>query len=287
MFGFFRVYPPELKVKEYEFYRGVYCGLCRKMSQTTTVASSCTLSYDMVFFALVRMALTNAEIRADRRRCAVHPLKKRPFVYSDDELGYTAAVSGMLTYYQLEDDRHDEKGLRRLAASTVLPYARRMKKKAATDCLDGFIKEKLGLISRLEEEQCAVPDEVAQVFGELLSYLLSYGLDGEEKLIAEQAGLAVGRFVYLADALCDYEQDAAKHRYNPYHGEGFDRQTAEAAAFSELDRAAAALRLIDYKEKDYLKSCVENVLTFGAADSYSRKREKIEGRAGHKHDGSV
>ena len=57
MFGYVREYPPELKLKHHVFYRAVYCGVCKSMGHCTGFCSRATLSYDMVFLALVRMAL--------------------------------------------------------------------------------------------------------------------------------------------------------------------------------------------------------------------------------------
>lgn len=50
MFGFVKPLVPELKVKDSDFYRSVYCGLCRSMSKHTGGISAFTLSYDMTFF---------------------------------------------------------------------------------------------------------------------------------------------------------------------------------------------------------------------------------------------
>lgn len=75
MFGFVKPLVPELKVKDSDFYRSVYCGLCRSMSKHTGGISAFTLSYDMTFFALCRMALSDTELSFERIRCKAHPMK--------------------------------------------------------------------------------------------------------------------------------------------------------------------------------------------------------------------
>ena len=47
MFGYVKPYVPELKVKENEFYRATYCGLCRALGRKSRFLSF-TLSYDFV-----------------------------------------------------------------------------------------------------------------------------------------------------------------------------------------------------------------------------------------------
>ena len=58
MFGYIRPHTPELRVREYEYYKAVYCGLCRSMGKCTGQCSRMTLSYDFAFLSLVRMALS-------------------------------------------------------------------------------------------------------------------------------------------------------------------------------------------------------------------------------------
>ena len=53
MFGYIRLNKPECKIREYEYYRAVYCGLCRMLGKCTGQCSRLMLSYDMTFMALV------------------------------------------------------------------------------------------------------------------------------------------------------------------------------------------------------------------------------------------
>lgn len=58
MFGYVRIDKGELKVKEYEAYRGIYCSLCRALSKRYGLFSRLILSYDMTFLAMVRFPKT-------------------------------------------------------------------------------------------------------------------------------------------------------------------------------------------------------------------------------------
>ena len=57
MFGYVRPFAPEMKVAEYEMYRGVYCGVCREIGRTSGQLSRFALTYDIVMLCAVRMAL--------------------------------------------------------------------------------------------------------------------------------------------------------------------------------------------------------------------------------------
>ena len=44
MFGYVRVYQPELKMGEFEQYRGVYCSLCKSLGKRYGFFARMTLS---------------------------------------------------------------------------------------------------------------------------------------------------------------------------------------------------------------------------------------------------
>ena len=70
MFGYVKPVTSELIVKDYEFYRAAYCGICRSMKKHTGALSNITLSYDSVLLALVRMLyVEDKEISAKMKRC--------------------------------------------------------------------------------------------------------------------------------------------------------------------------------------------------------------------------
>ena len=108
VYGYVRPLIPELKVGEYERYRAVYCGLCRSMGRVTGQASRITLSYDMTFFAAVRMILEGTVPRFVPMRCPVHPLNRRLTAEENPSLRTAAALSAVLCREKNRDDRRDE-----------------------------------------------------------------------------------------------------------------------------------------------------------------------------------
>ena len=130
MFGYIKPYIPDLKVREHELYRALYCGLCRTMGRETGTLSRFTLSYDFAFLSAVRFLATGNLPIADKKSCMAHPLKKRSYIKDSEELRYCARVSALLTDGKLRDDLADEAGLKRLRAILTLPEASYMVKKA-------------------------------------------------------------------------------------------------------------------------------------------------------------
>ena len=218
MFGYVRPLAGELKVAEYEKYRAVYCGLCRAMGQVTGQISRLTLSYDMVLLASVRMILRNIQPEFRPMRCAVHPLNRRAVLCENDALRYTAAVSGVLAAAKNRDDCSDERGFPRIRPVMLTPVMESLSKKGEKllpDGMRGTLESLLDELTGLERGNCDSADRGAAVFGELLGYAFSAGLEDDSRDTAYRMGYYTGRFVYLCDAAEDLPDDAAKGRYNP------------------------------------------------------------------------
>ena len=49
MFGYIKTCTPQLRLCEWEAYRGIYCGLCRTLGRRFGPLARLTLSYDLPF----------------------------------------------------------------------------------------------------------------------------------------------------------------------------------------------------------------------------------------------
>ncbi len=281
MFGFVKPFVPLLRVGEHEFYRGTYCGLCHAMSKYTGACSSLTLSYDMVFFALIRGALAGDRYILQKKRCAVHPFKKRTVMMANASLEYTAKVNALLVYHKLRDDISDEHGIKKLTAGALSPAVAKIKKRARVDAeLEAAVKRSLDALSVLEREKCPHPDEAADTFGTLLADALSLGLPEKQARIAREIGMRIGRTVYLADAACDFWKDKKSSSYNPFvlalGGEMSeeDAQNIKNAVLLELSALCRALELIDYSGFDLTRECALNIATYGIKNAFFAEFEK-------------
>ena len=79
MFGYLLPYKPELKMREFECYRAVYCGLCKQLAKDYGFSSRMLLNYDMVLLSLMADGLANQPGSATLQRCMVNP-KRRPML---------------------------------------------------------------------------------------------------------------------------------------------------------------------------------------------------------------
>ena len=56
MFGYIRAAKPEMRIKEFELYKAVYCSLCKELGKSYGFLARLTLSYDFTFLALLNMS---------------------------------------------------------------------------------------------------------------------------------------------------------------------------------------------------------------------------------------
>jgi hypothetical protein len=140
LFGYIRILQPELKIKEYGYYRGIYCGLCRHMGKCTGQCSRMTLRYDAAAMVCLRMAARGTHPTFTEKRCFLHPLTKAPVLVPCEETETIACIMAALAYHKCRDDIADERGFKRLGACLALPYFaylchRAKKRKPAIDAI--------------------------------------------------------------------------------------------------------------------------------------------------------
>lgn len=276
MFGYIRVNRPECRIREYEYYRGVYCGLCHTLGKCTGQCSRLMLGYDFTFMVLVRLALEGITPTFKKSNCIAHPFRRRlmakPQKGSAEEeiFSLCACATVLLSYHKVCDDITDEKGFRRMRARMSRPFVGGLRRRAAKRYapLDARIKTGLSALSEIEKSDLLSADAPAEAFGKLLSEVFSYGLADGKKRIAENVGFRIGKWIYLVDAADDYGEDIRKQRYNPLvrvYGEALssaERETLAEALIAELVQAERGFDLIDYPDDDS-RAIVENIIYSG------------------------
>ena len=241
--------------------------------------------------ALVRTALAGDTVQLELRRCPVHPLRRRPMARINDSLRLTALSASLLAWHKLQDDRRDEdrfsgKGLR---AALAMPWAASARRRAlrwsvllpcpaddpqgATDGrrLDTLIADSMSGLCELEKQAPPSVDAPAQLFGELLGGLLSYGLEGGNARIARQIGLHTGRWIYILDAADDYADDVRHGHYNPFRCLSPDgvptlpesnRESIRLALCREAEGISDALDLLDIPDRN-VSGVIRNIVDEG------------------------
>jgi hypothetical protein len=89
-----------------------------------------------------------------------------------------------------------------------------------------------------------------------------------------EMGMALGRFIYLADAMLDYIKDERREKYNPFVTAGIGNPDQQ-----EQHLVLAMGRCTDYYERLPLvqdKSILDNILYGGVWIKFPRKKKEKE-----------
>lgn len=285
MFGYVKPYNPELRVRELEEYKAVYCGLCKQLGRSFGVFARFTLSYDFAFFAMLKTAL-DSEICPETERCAciAHPFCKRIRVRENAAMQMAARTAMISVYYKLLDDCADEGFFRRIGAALLLPFAKRARRKALAFADGAAANEAAAKMyaaqGQLEAKKCQIPDAAAEPTANFLAAVLkNCAATAEQAAVLERFGYLLGRYVYLCDALDDLEDDRRRGRYNPFLYAGGEAATAAKNALflttAELSDDFDLLELHRYE------GILENIIRIGLRAEVIRIEKKLKG--GDKH----
>ena len=270
MFGYVSISIKELSKPELERYNSVYCGICRRIREQASQTARLSLSYDMAFLALLLMSLYEPEEQSGPNACLLHPIKKRPWLDSE-AIRYAADMNVALAYFNSMDDWQDDGSiLAKLMANKLEKSYPQIVQRYPRQCK--AIEDCITQLNQLEKENCDNPDLVAGCFGALMAELLVYQEDLWAPSLREM-GMALGRFIYLADAAIDYRKDLRKKKYNPYLAMG----TGEDWARWEEYLVLAMSRCTDHYERLPLvqdKSLLDNILYSGVWTNFGRLRKK-------------
>lgn len=217
MFGYIRAYKPEMKFKDYDLYRGVYCSLCKEIGKRYGLIARLTLSYDFTFFAMVRMAVREGCVSFKASRCSFNPAKKcLDCGRNNADTSYTADISMLMLYHKLADNITDGKLFKRLACRLAMPYAKHIYKKAKSRQPKAaeIIEREMGRQAEIEKRNAGI-DEAADPSAKMLSLLLAEGIECDNRDSLVKFGYMVGRWVYIADAADDCGDDIKNNCFNP------------------------------------------------------------------------
>lgn len=212
MFGTIITNPEALSPEEKERYQQAYCGLCHQLDKQFGSAGSATLTFDMTFLALLLGALYALPEQPLLRRCVPHPVKKHP-AFTTQVTAYAASMNLALAYYQCLDDWNDDHNLAAREKSRQLEkFLPGIRQAYPRQCV--AIEDGLQTLGQMEKANELNPDLPTNCFGELLGEVFCWHQD-EYSPTLRRMGAALGRFVYLLDAVNDLKADIKKERYNP------------------------------------------------------------------------
>lgn len=213
MFGYIQPDIPYLYFKDATLYKALYCGLCKSIGRSCGQTARFGLSYDMTFLSALLHNIKNTDVTIEKQRCVANIFTRRPMALDDGITKTVACLNTLLTYYKLTDDILDEHKGRISRAFFKRGYK---KAKALHPDAAEIVKARMAELFELEKAGCASLDMAADPFGLMIADLSDYCLGESATEYTRKLFYGVGKWVYLIDALDDYDKDVKKKNYNPF-----------------------------------------------------------------------
>lgn len=310
MFGYVLPRTATLERRDFAMFQAAYCGICLSTKKKYGNLARLTTNYDVTVLELLAIEALKPDVEFGTCRCICDP-RRKVFV-KDNVLSQTIVDANiLLCRYKLVDDDLDGGGRHGMMRRIIKkPY---LAAKANLPAADRIVADGYARLRAMEKENVASLDRTADCFAKLLADLLVAVLDkaaAEDVKYKEQSPVPplrperladgseymttlralcynVGKFVYLADALDDLEEDAAAKRYNPVlavypdYEQGkrldyIDRHHAELkfAFTSTVNRAIEALNCLPLTHVgDLLRNIVYDGLRAKTNELFSAKRK--------------
>lgn len=277
MFGYVQVYKPELRIKEFEFYKAVYCSLCRDLGKKYGLVSRFSLSYDFTFLALLQLSLDDGNVNTCRKRCVCNPLKKCNYLCGGEMGDMPSAAAEIMLYCKLKDNISDEgffkaNFYRVLKLFSKKGYGRAIKQyPEIAEIFEKYIKSQ----NEIEKQNIQNIDMAADPTAQMLSSLFALCSPNGEDRALKRLGYCMGRWIYILDAAADLQQDIKKGRYNPLTDEAqkqdnikdFLRQKVEGSLNMCINESKAAFELLDVMR---FKNILGNIVYIGLEETQKR-----------------
>ncbi len=213
MYGYVVPLKDKLSQADFGLYRAFYCGICKATGRRYGQLPRFTTSYDVTFLSVLITDYIYGEANFNNERCLLNPFRKKTVVVESELLSRIVALNVILAYAKADDDVIDD-GFKKRFARKMLKKAYR---KAVKDLpqADEIVKKGYADLREIEKRNERSIDVSSDCFATILMELCKLLCADKTSEHIERLFYNVGKFVYLADALDDVDEDCKKNRYNP------------------------------------------------------------------------
>lgn len=214
MFGYINPDTPYLFIKDEKLYKAVYCGMCRAIGAGCGNASRSALTYDVAFMSCLLHNIAGCDIKVEKRRCGLHLFRRRFMAIPDEISLLLGCMNTVFAYYKLLDDRRDGDLKGMFSFIYKSGYKRVLKEHPR---IAEIVAEQIENQRKLEDGGCAIIEAACEPTAVMLKMLSDYVLGEYATKDTGALMYAIGKWIYLADALDDYDKDVEKGRYNVFY----------------------------------------------------------------------
>lgn len=213
MFGYVKTDLPNMYVKDTQLYKAMYCGLCKGIGKSCGQKGRLLLNYDLAFLSVFLHNLLGIDVKIEKQKCVIHQLKKRPIAVVDSLTERIGALNVILAYHKLGDDVIDS-GKGRASRSFFKSSYKRAKVKEPV--LDQIVRKRYEELVQYEKTNGDSIDVSADPFANMMKEICEVLLASEYTEEIGNLCYNLGKWVYLIDALDDFDKDKKNGEFNVF-----------------------------------------------------------------------
>lgn len=272
MYGYVLPLKSKIRQQDYILFRAFYCGMCKTTGALFGQWARYTVNYDTAFMAALVYLFGKIQAVTHKRACIGHPFSRTPMVLRNELLEKLSCANVILAYYKVLDDVTD--GSRKARVALKIMKKAYDKAKTMLPGADEIVRDGYDRLRRMEQNNEKMLDRVCDCFAALLKNLFALLLGDKANEPVLSLAYNIGKFVYIADALDDIDEDAADGNYNVFIaalGEyesraafvGKHRAQLEFIFASTVNKAIAAFNDMSFTQS---YSLLENIIYYGLRD---------------------
>ena len=213
MFGYVRADTPYLFIKDDKLYRAMYCGVCKGICEVCGQSARMGLSYDVTFLSVLLHNLAGVDVKIEKSHCLTHCIRTRQMAEVDELTRQLGALNTALVYFKYTDDIADgDKG--RGKRLWFKKGYRRVEKKYPE--VARIVRDNMQAQEKVEKALTDSVDRAADATATMVAQFSDYVLGEKKTVESYNLCYAIGKWIYLIDALDDYDKDKKKGAYNPF-----------------------------------------------------------------------
>ena len=213
MFGYVKTDIPNMYVKDTILYKAMYCGLCKGIGKVSGQRARLVLNYDLTFLSVLLHNLSDIDVKIEKQRCIAHQIKKRPVAVPDKLTEKIGAFNVILAKYKILDDVIDS-GKGRIK-NAFFSKAYKKAKNFAPE-LDEIVDKNYKILREYEKNNSDSIDMVSDSFGNMISQAVEVLLQEKTDDNVTRLSYNLGKWIYLIDALDDFDKDKKKGNFNVF-----------------------------------------------------------------------
>ena len=222
MIGYMKPQRKKMPAEMRKTYNEFYCGLCRCLKHEYGISSTIILNFEIVNMLILSESLKNEPFERINMTCSITPMIWRKMCINSPGISAAARLSVILAYLETNDNLIDSNKFRdKVFVKFMEPKLNKIKKDFCDefDYIKKYYDDYMALenMSKTDRDKITF-DELVSSCGKIAGAMMDVIAFSESSPFRDQLRQIMnfwGEWVYLMDAVDDYDEDMKNGGFNP------------------------------------------------------------------------